>query len=74
MRLRFGLRTESMDLLVEKKRCGICEDGKCELCDEGVVIDVHFSLHCGGFAGDRGALLGMIERTKRVDGRMEKQR
>ena len=39
----------------------MCKDDKCELYDEGVVDVVHFLLHCGEFAGDRGRLLGMIE-------------
>ena len=43
-------------------RCGMRQGGKCESCDEGVVEDiVHFLLHCGEFAGDRGRLFGMIE-------------
>ncbi len=44
--------------------CGMCKDGKCELCDDGVVDDVHFLSHCREFASDRGRLLGMIERTE----------
>ena len=39
----------------------MCKDDKCEVCDKGVVEDVHFLLHCGEFAGGRGRLLGMIE-------------
>ena len=51
-----------MGLLGDKERCGMCKDGKCELCDEGVVENIgHFLLHCGVFAGDRGSLLGMID-------------
>ena len=38
-------------------------DGKCELCDGGVVENVHFLLHCGDFVGDRRRLLGMVEGT-----------
>ena len=45
----------------------MCKDGKCELCDEGVVEDVHFLLHCGEFAGGRGRLLGMIEGIERTE-------
>ena len=37
------------------------KDGKCVLCDEGVVEDVHFLLHCGEFFGDIGRLLGIID-------------
>ena len=55
------LWTVSARLLGDKERCGY-KDGKCELCDEGVVEDiVHFLLHCGEFVGVRGRLLGMIE-------------
>ena len=60
MRLRFRLRTVSAGLLGVKEGCGMCMDGKCEQCDEGVADDVHFLLHCGEFSGDRGRLLGMI--------------
>ena len=42
MRPRFRLRMVSAGLLVDKVRCGTCKDGECELCDEGVVEDVHF--------------------------------
>ena len=53
VRLRFRLMTMSVGLLDDKERCGMCKDGKCELCDEGVVEDVvHFLLHCGEFVGD----------------------
>ena len=52
----------SEGLLGDKENCGICKDGKCEVCDDGVVKDiVHFLLHCGEFVGDRGRLLCMIE-------------
>ena len=43
------------------------KDGKCVVCNEGVVEDVHFLLHCGEFAGDRGRLLGMIEYIEGTD-------
>ena len=50
VRLRFRLRMVSVGLLGDKERCGMCKDGKCELCDEGVVEDtVHFLLNCGEF-------------------------
>ena len=55
------LRFVSARLLGDKERYGICKDDKCELCDEGVMEDMHFLLHCGEFASDRGRLLGMIE-------------
>ena len=42
----------------------MCKDGKCELCDKGVVEDVHFLLQCGEFVGDRGTLLCMFEGTE----------
>ena len=45
VRLRFRLGMVSAGLLVDKERSGMCKDGKCELCDEGVVEDVHFLLH-----------------------------
>ena len=47
-------------------RCGVCKDGKCELCDKGVVEDImNFLLHCGErVVGDRGRLLGMIKETE----------
>ena len=37
VKLRFRLMTKSAGLLGDKVRCGICKDGKCELCDKGVV-------------------------------------
>ena len=60
--MKFSLKMVSAGLLGDKERYGMCQDGKCELCDEGVVEDiVHFLLHCGEFVGNRGRLLGMIE-------------
>ena len=65
MTLRFRLRMVSAGLLGDKERCGMCKDGKYELCDEGVVEDVaHFLLHCGEFVGDQGRLLGMMKGLK----------
>ena len=62
VRLRFRLRMVPTGLLGDKARCGMCKDGKCEQCDDGVVEDiVHFLLHCGEFVGDKGRLLGIIE-------------
>ena len=62
VKLRFSLRTVSAGLLHDTVRCGVYKDGKCELCDEGVVEDiVHFLLYCGEFVCDRGRLLGMIK-------------
>ena len=54
MGLRFRLRTVSAGLLGDKERCGKCKDGKYELCNEGVVEDVHFLLHCDEFSDDEG--------------------
>ena len=42
VRLRFRLRTVSAGLLGDKERCGMCKDGKCELCDKGIVEDCAF--------------------------------
>ena len=43
-----------MGLVGDKERCGLCQDGKCELRNEGFVEDfMHFLLHCGEFVGDR---------------------
>ena len=40
------LRMVSAGLLGDKeRRCGMCKDDKCELCDECVVEDVHFLLN-----------------------------
>ena len=36
-------------------------EGRCELCDEDVKGIVHFLLHCGEFASDRGRLLDVIK-------------
>ena len=51
VRLRFRLRMVSAGLLGDKERCGMCKDGKCELCD-GVVEDIVDFLNCEEFAGD----------------------
>ena len=41
------------------------KDGKCELCNKGVIEDiVHFLLYCGEFVDYRGRLLGMFEGTE----------
>ena len=48
VRLILRLRTVPVGLLGDKERCGMCKDGKCELCDDGIVeVIVHFLLHCG---------------------------
>ena len=54
VRLRFRLRTVSAGRLGDKNRWDMCKGGNCDQCCEGVVEDVHFLLHCGEFAGDRG--------------------
>ena len=33
VRLRFRLRTGTAGLLVDKKRCGMCKDSRCVMCD-----------------------------------------
>ena len=43
VRLRSRLRSGSAGLLEDKKRCRMCVDDRCVLCDSGVVEDlVHF--------------------------------
>ena len=72
VRLRFRLRMVSAGLMGDKERCGMCKDGKCELCHEGVVENiVHFLLHCGYFVCNKGRLLVMIEG---IEGTEEKHR
>ena len=63
-----------MGLLGDKAMCGMCKDGKCELCDECVVEDGHFLLHSGEFVGNRGRLLGTIEGIEEIKEWMVKQR
>ena len=71
VRQKFRLMMVSAGLLGDKARCGMFKDGKCELCDEGVVEDVvHFLLHCRKFAVDSGRLLGMIEGIEGTEERM----
>ncbi len=54
VRRRFRLRTVSAGLLTDKKRCRLCEDGRCVLCDREEEEDVcHFVLKCEEFAMDR---------------------
>ena len=43
LRLRFRLRTGSAGLFEDKKRCRMCTDDRCVLCDSGEVEDFkHF--------------------------------
>ncbi len=60
-RLRFRLRTGSAGLLQDKKRCRMCEDRRCVLCDRLEEEDVgHFVLRCEEFGQERRCLLQSI--------------
>ena len=61
VRLRFRLRTGSAGLLVDKKRCGMCEDMRCVLCDGGQVEDLgHFLVECEEFQMGRRAMISGV--------------
>ena len=50
VRLRFRLRTGSAGLFEDKKRCRMCDDERCVLCNSGEVEDVeHFLARCEEF-------------------------
>ena len=49
MQLRFRLRTGTAGLLVDNKRCGMCKDSRCVMCDSKEV-DI-FLVDCEGFQG-----------------------
>ena len=40
LRLRFPMRTGSAGLFEDKKRCRMCTEDRCVLCDSGEVEDV----------------------------------
>ena len=44
LRLRFRLRTGSAGLFEDKKRCRMCTEDRCVLCDSGEVEDMHQTL------------------------------
>jgi len=72
LRLRFRLRTGSAGLLEDKKRCKMCTDDRCVLCDSGEVEDVkHFLVRCEEFSWERWRLLERIGITRVVRGVLE---
>ena len=69
VRLRFRLRTGSAGLFEDKKRCRMCTDDRCVLCDSGEVEDVkHFLVRCEEFSWERQRL---VERIGRMEGTQE---
>jgi len=69
LRLRFWLRTGSAGLLEDKKRCKMCTDDRCVLCNSGEVEDVkHFLVRCEEFSWERQRLL---ERIGQMEGSQE---
>ena len=69
LRLRFRLRTGSAGLFEDKKRCRMCTEDRCVLCDSGEVEDVkHFLVRCEEFRWERQRL---VERIGRMEGTQE---
>ena len=56
-RLRFRLRMLSAGLLGDRRGV-LCQDGKCELCDEGCGRYCAFLVDHEEFIGDRGRYIG----------------
>ena len=69
LRLRFRLRTGSAGLFEDKKRCRMCTEDRCVLCDSGEVEEVkHFLVRCEEFRWERQRL---VERIGRMEGTQE---
>ena len=69
VRLRFRLRTESAGLFEEQKRCRMCDDERCVLCNSGEVEDVeHFLVRCEEFRWERQVLLEKIRQIEGTQG------
>ena len=69
LRLRFRLRTGSAGLFEDKKRCRMCDDERCVLCNSGEVEDVeHFLVRCEEFRWDRQVLLEKIRQIEGTQG------
>ena len=48
LRLMFRLRSGSVGVVQNKKRCELCVDTQCVMCDSGKLEDVgHFGCFCG---------------------------
>ena len=61
IRCPFRMRTGSAGLFADKKRCRLCEEDKCVLCDSEEVEDVlHFLVLCEEFQWERQELLSRI--------------
>ena len=67
IRLRFRLRTGSAGLFEDKKRCRMCDDERCVLCNSSEVDVEHFLVRCEEFRWERQALLEANGRNTRVD-------
>ena len=68
IRLRFRLRTGSAGLFEDKKRCRMCDDERCVLCNSCEVEDVEqFLVRCEEFRWERQALLEANGSNTRVD-------
>ena len=69
VRLRFRLRTGSAGLFEDKKRCRMCDDERCVLCNSGEVEDVeHFLVRCEEFRWERRVLLEKIRQIEGTQG------
>ena len=65
VRLRFRLRTGSAGLFEDKKRCRMCEDERCVLCNSGEVEDVeHFLVRCEEFRWKKQDMIRQMEGTQ----------
>ena len=72
IRCRFRMRTGSAGLFADKKRCRLCEEDKCVLCDSEEVEDVlHFLVLCEEFQWERQELLSRIGDIAGSDAWME---
>ena len=69
VRLRFRLKTGSAGLFEDKKRCRMCEDERCVLCNSSEVEDVeHFLARCEEF---RWKKQDMLEKIRQMEGTQE---
>ena len=61
IRCWFRMRSGTAGLFADKKRCGLCEEDRCVLCDREEVEDVlHFLVLCDEFEWERQRLLKRI--------------
>ncbi len=72
LRLRLILRTSSVELMVDQKRCRMSVDDPCVLCNSEKAEGVrHFLIRCEEFASERQRLLDKIDQVEGTEELLE---